>query len=266
MRTTLLVLVTMLISTTTNAQITAGEVPPGQSAYNTPVDLGLTTIFTADSGDIELDCDDALDGWARLFRGYPAVDGPNSAELDFYVNEVEVCMDMASGSQQRPKYYAFGELMDCTGDHSWQDGDRVFLGDFGGFTAMGPVTVDSLYIAYRQDGIPGWLLLSFDLTDDEEIDLQVHSLLSVCGGSTFVPQLEARPPVTLFPNPSDGQPVRVQSGTAIQRIEVLDLSGRVMAMQTGVRNVIEPPEVPGTYLLRVFDIDGRTSTVPLVRY
>jgi hypothetical protein len=266
MTTKLLPITALLFYSQTNAQITAGEVPPGQSAYNTPVDLGLTTIFTTDSGSLEFDCDDALDGWARLVRGYPAVDGPNSAELDFYVNDIEVCLDMASGSQQRPRYYTFGEPMECTGDHAWQDGDRVLLGDMGGFGAIGPVTLDSLYIAYRQDGITGWLLLSFDLTDDDEVDLQVHSVLSVCGGSTYIPQMEAPLAVTLFPNPSDGGMVNVQHAGDLRSIAVLDATGRTIAQYPGAVRMIEPPEVPGTYLLRVFDIDGRTSTAPLVRY
>lgn len=43
------------------------------------MDPGLTTSFTADSGGLELDCDDALDGWAVQYKGYTAVDAPNSA-------------------------------------------------------------------------------------------------------------------------------------------------------------------------------------------
>jgi len=258
-------IVLFLPCTPANAQITAGEVPPGQFAYNTSVDLGLTTIFTADSSGLELDCDDAIDGWALLLRGYPAVDAPNSAELDFYMDEVEVCMDMASGSQQRPKYHAFGELMDCTGDHAWQDGDQVFLGDIGGFTAIGPVMVDSLYIAYRQNGIPGWLLLSFDLNDDEEIELQVHSILSVCGGSTSIPQLEAPMPVTLFPNPSNGEAINVKSADALRSIDVLDATGRTIAQYNGMARTIAAPEVAGAYLVRFFHSDERRSYTRLVR-
>lgn len=265
MTTKLLPIAALLFCSQTNAQITAGEVPPGQSTYNTPVDLGLSTIFTADSGSLELDCDDALDGWARLVRGYPAVDAPNSAELDFYVNDIEVCLDMASGSQQRPRYYAFGEPMECTGEHAWQDGDRVFLGDVGGFTAIGPVTLDSLYIAYRQDGIPGWLLLSFDLTEDDEIDLQVHSVLTVCGGSTSIPQLEAPMAVTLFPNPSDGGMVNVQYAGDLRSIAVLDATGRTIAQYPGAVRMIAPPEVEGVYLACFLHSDGRRSYTRMVR-
>jgi hypothetical protein len=259
-------IVLFLPCTPANAQITAGEVPPGQFAYNTSVDLGLTTIFTADSSGLELDCDDAIDGWALLLRGYPAVDAPNIAELDFYMNEIEVCMDMASGSQHRPKYHTFGELMDCSGDYAWQNVDEVFLGDFGGFTAIGPVMVDSLYIAYRQNGIPGWMLLSFDLTDDDEIDLQVHSVLSVCGGSTSVLQLEAPSPVTLFPNPSSGEAINVKRADALRSIEVLDATGRTIAQCSGTVRTFAAPEVTGTYLIRFSHADGRLTTSRLVRY
>jgi hypothetical protein len=265
MRTNLLPIAALLFSTQANAQITAGEIPPGQSAYNTPVDLRLSTILSTDSGSLELDCDDAFDGWARLVRGYPAIDAPNSAELDFYVNDIEVCMDLASGSQQRPKYYAFGEPLECTGDHAWQDGDRVLLGDFGGFGAIGPVTLDSLYIAYRQDEIPGWLLLSFDLTDDDEIDLQVHSLLSVCGGSTSIPQLEASTAVTLSPNPSDGGMINVQHAGDLSSIAVLDATGRMIAQYPGAVRMIAAPEVEGAYLAYFFHSDGRRYYTRMVR-
>lgn len=266
MRKSALLTAVLLFSPAMYAQITAGEVPPGQFAYDPNVDLGLSTIFSTDSGGLELDCDDAIDGWAQLSFGYPAVDAPNSAGLHFYANEVEVCMDLASGAQQRPKYHVFGELIDCTGDQTWQPVDQVVLGDFGGFLATGPIAVDSLYIAYRQGGIPGWIQVSFDLSDDVEIDLQVHSVLSVCGGSNSIRPHADRPAVVLYPNPSNGGPVHVESTATFRRIELLDVSGRTIAELSGASQVIEPPDAPGTYLVRLFETGDQSRILRLVKY
>ena len=265
MRTTLIPIAALLFSAQTNAQITAGEVPAGQSAIEVLGSVSLSTNFSSDSIGIELDCDDAMDAWAILRLGFPAVDAPNSAELRSSGSEIEVCMDLASGSLQRPRYYTFGQVLDCSGGFGWQSDASFTLGDLGGFGAIGPGMVDSLYIAYRQDGITGWIRLSFDLSE-AEIDMQVHTVLSVCGGTTSIAR-NTRPAVaTLHPNPSDGRPVRVESTKTIRYIELLDTYGRTIALHPGNTQLITPPDAAGTYWVRLVFSDDLQNILPLVRY
>lgn len=266
MKTITLPFTALLVGAQVNAQITAGQEPAGQSAYDVLGAVALTTSFTSDSIGLELDCDDALDGWAILRRGYPGIDAPHYAELRFYDADMEVCMDTASGFQQRPRYYTFGQPLDCSGSFNWQDSVQHFIGDLGGWVPVGPEVVDSLYIAYRQAGVIGWILLSFDLTDDAEIDMEVHRILSICGGSNSITQHAPPMPVILYPNPSAGQTVHVESTNAIQGVEVLDLSGRIIGGNAGTGSTIAAPHAAGTYLVRVIHADGRVAVLPLVRY
>jgi len=118
-----------------HAQLSAGEVPDGSIAYEVNIDLFLDLAFTSDTADLELDCDDFMDARAMLFRGAPEIDAPHVASLQFVDDDIEVCMDMSPSTnfQLRPKYYAFGEVLDCSGDFDWQVADQLVLGDIGGF-------------------------------------------------------------------------------------------------------------------------------------
>ncbi|MBK8499388.1 MAG: T9SS type A sorting domain-containing protein [Flavobacteriales bacterium] len=268
MRTRLLPFAALLfLSAPTSAQLHAGEVPNGSNALDLNIDIVLNTSFTSDSASLELDCDDSMDAWAVLVQGAPPIDAPNVAMLHFVDDDLEVCMEFAPNPfQQRPQYYAFDQLLDCAGDFDWQSTDQLVLGDFGGFTAIGPITIDSLYIAYRRGAQVGWMLLSIDVLGNLPVRLQVHQVLPICPGTMSVASYEGSPTVALFPNPSNGQPVRVESPDALHNIEVLDATGRSVAQYSGAVRTIAAPEIAGTYFVRATHADGRRSVTHLVRY
>ncbi len=265
MRTTLLPLAILLLTAPVRAQLTAGEVPEGSVAYDANIDLILDGLFVSDSADVELDCDDFVDVRALLYRGAPEVDVPHVASLHFVDDNIEVCMDMATGSQQRPMYYAFGEPMVCSGDFDWQLADELVLGDIGGFLALGPWSVDSMYIAYRQGTSVGWILLSFDLGEGDDTRLQIHQVLSVCQDPTSVADHEGSTGPVLFPNPSDGGTIRVESPTELRYLEVLDATGRLVAQYNGNVRTIAAPPVAGSYFVRATYADGRRNVARFVR-
>jgi hypothetical protein len=266
MRSTLLSLAALLLSVQMNAQLNAGEVPAGMTALDLNIDIALSTNMTTDSASLELDCDDLPDAWAVLYRGFPGVDLPNYAMLHFVDSNIEVCQDMALQYLKRPLYYDLGQELACTGNFNWQSGAQIFLGELGGFTAIGPAVIDSLYIAYRSGTTLGWIELSFDINDDAEINLQVYRVLSLCGNSTFISPNELPAAVSLFPNPGHGEPVRVESADALRSIDVLDATGRTIAQYNGTIRTIAAPQVAGAYLLRVLHVDGRRSVSRMVRY
>jgi hypothetical protein len=266
MRSTLLSLAALLISVQMNAQLNAGEVPAGMTALDLNIDIALTTNFSADSASVEFDCDDLPDAWAVLFRGMPAIDAPNSAMLRFVDTDIEVCLDLFTGFQQRPAYYNEGNTLSCSDGYTWQSAAQVYLGDLGTFMASGPASIDSLYIAYRRGTTLGWIQLSFDINDDAEINLQVHRVLSLCGNTTSSSPNELPAAVSLFPNPSHGETVRVQSAGALRSIDVLDAMGRTIALYNGTPSTIAAPQVAGAYLLRVLHVDGRRSVSRMVWY
>ncbi len=267
MRSTLLPLAALLFCTQANAQLNAGEVPNGMSVLDLNIDIALSTSFTVDSAGLEVDCDDQPDIYAVLVQGAPPIDAPNMAMLHFVDDDIEVCMEFAPNPfQQRPKYYAFDELLDCSGDFDWQITDQLVLGDFGGFTAIGPITIDSMYIAYRRGAQVGWMLLSFDVLGNLPVRLQIHTVLTLCPGAMSFGANEMSPALTLFPNPSNGEPIRVESTEALRSIEVIDATGRSIAHYAGTVRTIAAPEIAGAYLVHATHADGRRSITQLVRY
>lgn len=265
MRTTLTPLLILLLGTSANAQLTAGEVPDGSIAYDVDIDLSLDQQFTSDTAALELDCDDFMDVQAVLMRGAPEIDAPHIASLHFVDDDIEVCMDPVPGFLQRPKYHAFGEPLDCSGDFEWQLADVLVLGSFGDLMGAGPLTVDSSYIAYRRGDEMGWILLSFDLAQAEVLHFQIHRLLPICQGPTAVAEQERPMPVTLFPNPGTGGTIRVESGQEIHQLELLDPTGRVLARYGGGVRTIAAPEHAGSYLVRAVFADGRRSVSRFVQ-
>ena len=256
---------TFLAPAILHAQLTAGEVPPGAISYSPGIELSIITPFTQDSAEIELDCDDSFDLRVWLDRGAPEIDAPNVAALHFIDNDIEVCMDLQTGFAQRPKYHAFGEALDCSGNYSWQITDLITLGDFGGFLATGPMTIDSLYIAIRRGTETGWIQLSFDVTGNPDVGLQVHELLPFCQIPTSIDAIEQQG-FMIHPNPTNGGPVTVQGHTSIRSIQVLDATGKILSEHTGTTGTIDAPARPGIYFARVIGFDGSVAVSRFVRY
>lgn len=265
MRTSLIPTLLLLLSVPLQAQLLAGEIPDGGFSYDLSVDLSLELTHSSDTADLELDCDDFMDARAVLMRGAPEVDAPHVASLQFVDNDIEVCMDMAPGSQQRPKYYSFGESLDCSGDFAWQLTDQLVLGDLGGFFGIGPWTIDSQYIAFRRGGEMGWMLLSFDLNGLDEIRLQIHEILPLCQGPLSVVETEEPALFSLYPNPVLGGALHVEFTKDIRQLEVLDPSGRMLASYSGMLRTVAAPETAGSYFLRATFTDGARSVSRFVR-
>jgi hypothetical protein len=245
------------------AQLLAGEVPDGGNAIELDATITLDQAFTADSIALEFDCDDFQDAWVMLYRGAPEVDGPNSAMLRFLDDDVEVCMSLTSPSEQRPKYHAFGEPLDCAGNFDWQISNELVLGDFGGFFTTGPFSIDSLYVGFRRDAQTGWMLLSFDL---QAVNLTAHRLLPICPGPTSVDDRAAADGITLYPNPCNGETIRVESTAALRSIDVLDATGRIVSQYVGLVRTIPSPSKAGSYSVRALHADGRISVLRLICY
>lgn len=264
MRTPSLILCTGLATLPLRAQLLAGEVPTGSTALDLDIHIELPAPFTADSAALEIDCDDFFDIMVSLIHGQPAVDAPNVALLRMIDADLELCADGVSG-QSRPQYYAFGQPIDCIGGFDWQPDDITTLGDIGSFTAIGPMSIDSQYVAFRRGTQLGWILLSFDLSGQTPW-LRVHRALSICAGPTSVPTTTAAPMLVLYPNPCDERAVRVEASEPWRSLELLDATGRSLALYGAATRTIPSPEIAGTYLLRAVDAEGRCAVSRLVRY
>lgn len=262
----LLLVILLLASVPAAAQLMAGEVPDGLSAIDMDLTITLTQPETSDSIALEFDCDDFQDAWVILHRGAPEVDAPNSVHLRFLDDDVEVCTSLTPPTQLRPKYHAFGEPLDCAGNFDWQINDELVLGDYGGFFTAGPITIDSPYMGYRRGTETGWILLSFDLQGIPAVSLSVHSLLSICPGPTWVDEVTSATGIMLYPNPGNGEHIRVESADVIRSIDVLDATGRVIAHYEGILPSIPAPSNAGTYLVRATYSNGQRSTQRWVRY
>ena len=248
------------------AQLLAGEVPNGATVLVLNIDLQLTEPNTQDGAGLEVDCDDQPDISAILIYGQPILDAPNLARLDLIDTEMELCMDLQAYS--RPQYYAYGQALTCTGAYDWQSDSVNYLGNFGGFIPTGPTEIDSMYVAYRGGGgEAGWILLSFDLTGSlsQPIWLKIHQVLSICG-ITSTPEHVATSKIRLFPNPTNGQALQVETVDPLHSIELLDAAGRLVARYSGTFHTIPAPEMAGAYQVRAIHSDGHRSISRLVRY
>jgi hypothetical protein len=263
MRTPLLSLATvLLLGHTTKAQINAGDVPTGTAAIPFNINLVLNNANTTTSASLELDCDDQPEINVVLIQGQIALDDPNIARLDIVDQGLELCM----GSNDRPKYYAAGQVLDCSGTYDWGSVVMNVIGDYGGFFAVGPGAVNDMYVAYRLNGEIGWIRLSFNLESGISVDLQIPEALSLCGSGTGIDDPDALSAMSLFPNPSNGDGmIRVESPSVVQGIEVLDATGKMIARYGAATQVIAAPEAPGVYLVRARSIDGQWSIVRLMR-
>lgn len=212
----------------------------------------------------EIDRDDFFDIMVTLIHGQPPVDAPNVARLRLIDDDLELCADGVP-FQSRPRYYEDGRPLDCSGGFDWQADGITTLGDFGSFTAIGPMIIDSQYVAFRRGEQTGWILLSFDLTGQAPW-LEVHRALSICGGPTHVLSPASGPTLALHPDPSDGQPIRVECSLAVVRVELLDATGRPLAQFGAATRTIPAPEKAGTYFVRVTDAEGRSALARMVRY
>lgn len=261
MRTSILLSAVLLSTLPAAAQLNAGDVPAGYSAWDPGIDLQLSTAFTSDSAFIDLDCDGHPEILVMLWQGEPAVDAPNLCTVQLLDTALALCAD-GSLFDWRPQYHAFGASLECTGNYLWRSDAITWLGSFGGFLPSEPATVDSQYMAYRHGSEIGWILLSFNMAPNggmgAPISVQVHQVLRPCLAQS-VGSLSTVEPLTLFPNPSHGADIRIESTDALRSIEVLAPTGQLLARYTGNVRSIPAPEAAGIYFLRAQHNDGQWS-------
>ena len=254
MRASLLLTAALALGTGARAQLTAGEVPDGASALDQNINLILSAPFSADSAGLEIDCDDFPDIMAMLISGAPPIDAPNVALLRLIDTDLEVLAD-GNSSASRPLFLDAGEPIVPSGDFDWQSGEYFTLGDFGSFTAIGPVQISSQYIGVRRGAQVAWVQLSFLL----------NNALSFCGLTTALAENDQER-MSLAPSISHGEPIRVVTTELWLRIEVLDAAGRTVARHAAGGAFIPPPDAPGTYTLRIWQASGPPLLARLVRY
>ncbi len=264
MRSSLLLIATLAFGASTQAQLTAGEVPAGASAVDQNINLLLSAPFSADSAGLEIDCDDFPDIMAMLISGAPPIDAPNVALLRLIDTDLEVLAD-GNSSASRPLFLDAGEPIVPSGDFDWQSGEYFTLGDFGSFTAIGPVQISSQYIGVRRGAQVAWVQLSFLLNNALSVSLQVHNALSFCGLTTALAENDQER-MRLAPSISHGEPIRVVTTEPWLRIEVLDAAGRTVARHAAGGAFIPPPDASGTYTLRIWQASGPPLLARLVRY
>lgn len=263
----ILALVVLLFSNQTKAQLVAGEIPSDRSIADLGIHLQANIAFTDTSAMIDVDCDSVPDIRAVLSQGNPFVDVPHACRLELLDHAIELCAD-SSVFDWRTRYYGLGEALECTGTFDWHHGDMITLGDVGGFFATGPAQVFNAYIAFRKGGTVGWILLSFDLSPQvigTPISMQISELLLTCSTTSIASQ-EMDLPFSIFPNPNHGGDIHIMDPAAVQRIEVSDLSGKLIGTYVGNIRTIPAPDVAGSYIVCGYDRDDRRHIARMVRY
>ena len=265
-RTLLSPLYLFILALPLSAQINAGEVPTGWTVLQPAINLQSNIPFNVDSASFDVDCDGINDIRAILLQGAPEVDAPNSCALQLLTSGIDLCADSATYNW-RPQYYDLGQALTCTGEFDWRNDSLNFLGEFGGFFVVGPEELYDKYVAYRKGGQVGWFKLSFDVTPDiigSPLFLQIHEVLLPCI-TNGVNEVENMETLAIYPNPTKGDEIRIDAGMDIRRIDIVDVTGKLISTQNGTIRTIAAPEINGTYFIRAYHTNGSRSMARLVR-
>ncbi|PCI98529.1 MAG: hypothetical protein COB15_05710 [Flavobacteriales bacterium] len=171
-----------------SAQIIAGDTALGQVISDPLVNLTITSVYEIQYSLIDLDCDSVADIKLELYKSSTAIDGANTAYLKVLNPLFEICADTFDtyGYAKTVNYYNETDTLFCLDSADWQNDTIYRLGDYGCVGCIGPWSVDSNYVTYKNTatGQQGWIKLSFDLYDAGgfglPITLSVPEVLSPC--------------------------------------------------------------------------------------
>ena len=264
-----LILIVLFSSMSTNAQISAGDIPLGMSAINPNVNISLLNNNTEDTVSFDLDCDGINDILAKLKRGITTIDIPNNAELHIINPALQFCKDTNAISYfSRPNYYNFGMILNCDSAFNWSSDSIMILGDVGTMTSTGPFSMTDIYVAYQLGTQLGWINLSFDLfeiTPTPDITLDIHEVLSPCTPSV-INSNDNSIGFNVWPNPSKGGKLKIYCQEKIRSYAILDLTGKLIQADVNPLIYIQTPTVSGTYLIFIQTELGNTFRKKLIVY
>ena len=84
---------------------------------------------------------------------------------------------------------------------------------------------------------------------------------------TAIPEIEKSPAIDIYPNPAEST-ITIQSNTPISAIALFDLTGREILYYTisSTKASVDITHLsPGTYIIKVCDVNGLVSTQKLIR-
>lgn len=239
------------------SQITAGEIPINTIVSNPNVNLSVNAAGQLSSGSIDVDCDSIVDLSIELYKGYTVIDDANSVKLKVANSLFEICDSTALGGFG-VNYYNYGDSLKCSDSVQWSNDSIYYMGSYGCMDCTGPFTINNLYIAFRKNdgvGIPqmGWFKVSFNLNDlgngSNFITLSITEVLSLCNTNN-VPKIELNS-VLLSPNPTSNGIIRLNYNGDIHKLELIDITGQLLATYNNKRTEIHLPE-KGLYFLKVW--------------
>lgn len=247
------------------AQMTAGYVSAGMSAVNPNINLIISVVGDTASAPFDVDCDGIDDFRIWFSKGETAVDGSNMIGLYLLNSDYQLCVD--NSNYPPVTFYTFGDTL-CNGSSQYNSGQFFMLACYGGFGCVTGPAADTIYFAYRNAVTltEGWAQFSFSLNDAGSTTAPITCVLDRILASCLleIRNSENEIQFSLYPNPSNDGKVRFHSNLKIERIEILDVTGRIVSVENNPAIVLLPDE-KGLYLLRMRTSDGNYFTTEIVR-
>lgn len=248
-----------------NAQVLAGDIPPGMSLVSPAISLSNGNVSTWVSDSLDLDSDGIEDVKFMLYKGITSIDGANVAKIDILNPLYSFCTHDTLWTYKLVQYDLLDPLT-CNYSPGWLADTIIYIGDYGCMGCMGPQNGTDKYIAYQRGATVGWIKLSFELLDQGNVNtpvtLQVFE--AVVSNPTSIAELTERP-FSIYPNPTLDGRLEFSQKDRIQSIRVFDLLGKEVDYIRLTPNSIRLPQVPGIYLVEATFANGNTFTKRVVR-
>lgn len=117
----------------------------------------------------------------------------------------------------------------------WKDSNNITI----------PATAGNSYIAFKYKTTNNWIT---PRVDD----------ISITANPTGINETSAKENnIQIFPNPAhDKIEIKTESGTPFQKIQLIDVHGRIIKEQKGSANILNIEDVPaGNYIIKLFSKD-----------
>lgn len=274
MKTLRLILILLFAST---VQYGIGQITAGEIGFNTTIlypEIGLANpdFNTTVSDTVDINCDGQNDLEFLLHKDQTSVDGINTFAVRVLNDNIEFCMN-GTGFSGRPKFYSFGETLNCGLGFSWVNDTLLYIGSYGGFTPIPPAAIDERYLGYRfyggtDDEALGWIFFSYNLDDSGEfsqtITASIEEILIQCPVQS-IDEYSETANIQIYPNPSTDNIFHINSSAKVENYILYTILGTEVEISWINSNTFSIAEDVGIYILEVQYSDGQKIRKRIVK-
>jgi len=246
-----------------SAQVIAGEVPPGMNLQNAEIHLSRWQSETDTSAYLDLDQDGSDDFRIKLFKGNLNINSPHTGSIYVLNDQYTICRKSTT-----PAYVIMCEEGDtlCPAA-TWDDDSAYGIACLGASFCQIAEFTDT-FIPYHDNltDETGWIKadISLNTFTKDTITFSISDYVSRLSVGTK-DQNKSVEEYTIVPNPTADGRFYVQGREDFEKVEIFDLTGQwVRTYDKGDANFMLPM-IQGLYVIRIWNKDGKTVVMKVVR-